>query len=149
MSNVQTKIWISLFMLVVFLVGLGVGVVATPWLGGRPRIGGMFGSGRPGPPGGPPAMNERLMERLSRSIELTDEQTDRLEALFDTSRDRFREISRAMRKRFDRERDTFRTALSDILTTEQLEQFESKIVRRGEEQRRRRQRPERGHPPGP
>ena len=149
MSNLRTKIWIGLFVLVVFLVGLGAGVVAAPWFGGGPRMGRMFGpGGQGGPPrpGGRPPMSERLMERLSGSIELTDEQTDRLEAVFDARRDRFREMSRTMRERFDRERDTFRTALADILTTEQMEQFESEIVRMGEGRRRRHERPGRGRP---
>ena len=138
MSNLRIKIWFSLFVLVVFLVGLGTGIVVTPWLGDGPRTGSLFGpadprppGGPPRPPGGPPPMSERLMDRLASSIDLTDEQTTSLEVLFDTRRERFREISREIRELFDRERDTFRTALSEILTVDQMDQFSSEIVKMG------------------
>jgi hypothetical protein len=94
-------------------------------------------------------MTERLIERLSRSIELTEDQTERLSELFDVRRDRAREIGRSMRERFDREREIFRTALSEILTATQMDQFESEIVRIDEERRRRDGRPERRRMPRP
>ena len=147
MSNVRTNTWIGLFVLAVFFLGLAVGVIATPWFGLGPPMGRISGPGRPGalaPPIGSPPMTERLIERLSRSIELTDDQTDRLSELFDLRRDRAREIGRSMRERFERERETFRTALSEILTAEQMDQFESEIVRIDEKRRRRDGRPERG-----
>jgi len=94
-------------------------------------------------------MTERLIERLSRSIELTEDQTARLSALFDVRRDRAREIGRSMRERFDRERETFGTALREILTAEQMNQFESEIVRLNEKRGRLDGRPERDQIPRP
>lgn len=152
MSNVRTNTWIVLFVVVVFFLGLAVGVIATPWFGLGSPVGRIFGPGRPGAPGpplGPPPMTERLIERLSRSIELTEDQTERLSELFDVRRDRAREIGRSMRERFDREREIFRTALSEILTATQMDQFESEIVRIDEERRRRDGRPERRRMPRP
>lgn len=148
MSNVRTNTWIGLFVLAVFFLGLAVGAIATPWLGLGPPMGRISGPGRPARPLGPPPMTERLIERLSRSIELTEDQTDRLSELFDLRRDRAREIGRSMRERFDRERETFRTALREILTAEQMDQFESEIVRIDEERRRLNRRPERGRRDG-
>ena len=142
MSNVRTNAWIGLFVLAVFFLGLAVGVIATPWFGLGPPMGRISGPGRPGAQG-PPPMTERLIERLSRSIELTEDQTARLSALFDVRRDRAREIGRSMRERFDRERETFGTALREILTAEQMNQFESEIVRLNEKRGRLDGRPER------
>lgn len=152
MSNVRTKTWIALFVLAVFCLGLAVGVIVTPWFGLPPPMNRMLGPGRPGAPArslGPPPMTERLLERLSRSIELTEDQTDRLSDLFDVRRDRAREIGRSMRERFEHEREIFRTALSEILTATQMDQFESEIVRIDEERRRRDGRPERRRMPRP
>lgn len=155
MSEPRAKVWISLFVLVVFLVGLGVGVVAAPWVT-APWVGATwFGDGssvargfganelsRPGRRGsgrgrGRERMSNVLMERLSSAIDLTDEQNDHLVTVFDARRDRFRELSREMRERFDRERETFRTAVAEILTAEQMELFEAENVRMSEERRQR------------
>jgi Spy/CpxP family protein refolding chaperone len=148
MSNVRTNAWIGLFVLAVFFLGLAVGVIATPWFGLGPPMGRISAPGRPGAQG-PPPMTERLIERLSRSIELTEDQTARLSALFDVRRDRAREIGRSMRERFDRERETFGTALREILTAEQMDQFESEIVRLNEKRGRLDGRPERDQIPRP
>ena len=42
--EMRTRVWVGLFVLVVFLAGLGAGIVASPWLGFGPRAG--FGPGR-------------------------------------------------------------------------------------------------------
>ena len=50
--EMRTRVWVSLFVLVVFLAGLGAGIGAATWLGPRPG----FGPGRGAPPR---ALNER------------------------------------------------------------------------------------------
>lgn len=132
-TTLRTRVWVGLFVLVVFLAGLAAGVVAAPWLGFGPRPG--FGFSRGGP--GRPPMSGRLLERMSSRLDLTTDQTVRLEAVLDARRDTFRDISRDMRDRIEAERETFRSALAEILTTEQMETFEGEIVRMGEERRRR------------
>ena len=140
------RAWVGLFVLVVFLAGLAAGVVAAPWLGFGPRPG--FGFSRSGP--GRPPMSSRLIERMSSTLDLTDDQTVRLEAVLDARRDTFRAISRDMRNRVEAERETFRSAIAEILTPEQMERFESEIVRMGEERGGRRGgRRERGGMRGP
>ena len=138
MNNLQTQLSISVFMLVVFLIGLGAGTVGTNWLNsdaGTPLVsdpGGPRGPGGPGRPDPPiPYVNERLVERLSSSFDLTDDQNDRLEALLDSQQENFREFRREMGERFAHARDEFHAALSEILTVEQMQRFESEFVRMG------------------
>ena len=157
MSNVQTQLSISLFVLVVFLTGLGAGILGTNWVNSGPPIGRRFGPGGPTGPshqlsqGGPPFINERLMDRLASSIDLTNDQADRLEALFESRREGFREMTRMTRERFNRDRDEFHTAVSEILTVEQMQRFESEFVRMGNPRRRGfvrpGERPSGAHPP--
>ena len=149
MNNLQTQLSISVFMLVVFLIGLGAGTVGTNWLNSGPPIGRSFGPGGPRGPGGPgrpnppiPFVNERLVERLSNSFDLTDDQNDRLEALLDSQQENFREFRREMGERFAHARDEFHAALSEILTVEQMQRFESEFVRMGG-------RPDAASPPRP
>ncbi|MCY4026876.1 MAG: hypothetical protein OXH75_11270 [Acidobacteria bacterium] len=127
MTDTRTRLWIGLFVLVVFLAGLGAGIVAAPWLdrGGRPDR----GIGRDGlrPPGG----TERLVERMSNRLDLSDGQAARLGALFDARRDRFRTLRREMRERLTAEQGSFRTAIADVLTPEQMATFEREFLRLG------------------
>ena len=127
MTDTRTRLWIGLFVLVVFLAGLGAGIVAAPWLdrGGRPDR----GLGRDGlrPPGG----TERLVERMANRLDLSDEQAARLGALFDARRDRFRTLRREMRERLAAEQGSFRTAIADVLTPEQMATFEREFLRLG------------------
>lgn len=148
MNNLQTKFSISVFMLVVFLIGLGAGTVGTNWLNsdaGTPLVSdpsGPGGPGRPNPRILADFVNERLVERLSNSFDLTDDQNDRLEALLDSQQENFREMRREMGERFAHARDEFHAALSEILTVEQMQRFESEFVRMGG-------RPDAASPPRP
>ena len=149
----RARLWVGLFVLVVFVAGLGTGIVASPWLGFGPRPG--FGPG-----GGPPVppISGRMMERMASRLDLSDEQQERLSALFDARRERYRTIGREMRRemraRFAAEQETLRAAIAEILTSEQMDLFDAEIVRMREERRRRvgdRDRRERGFRgrPGP
>ena len=137
MNNLQTKFSISVFMLVVFLIGLGAGTVGTNWLNsdaGTPLVsdpGGPGGPGRPNPRILADFVNERLVERLSSSFDLTDDQNDRLETLLDSQQENFREMRKEMGERFAHARDEFHAVLSEILTVEQMQRFESEFVRMG------------------
>ena len=142
MSNAQTQLSISLFVLVVFLAGLGAGILGTNWVNSGPPIGRRFGPGGPNGPSHQSSQGRRfdrtfsLLDHLASSIDLTDDQADRLEALFESQREGFREMSRMTRERFNRGRDEFHAALSEILTVEQMQRFESEFVRMGNPRRR-------------
>ena len=141
MNNLQTQLSISLFVLVVFLIGLGAGTVGTNWLNSGPPIGRRFG---PVGPVGPVDLVAQAV-RIHRSHSLMsdwwsgcrvpstslDDQNDRLETLLDSQQENFREMRREMGERFAHARDEFHAALSEILTVEQMQRFESEFVRMG------------------
>ena len=143
----KRELWVALFVLVIFVTGLAAGIVVTRW---SPF--GWFGQ-RPGPAafGGPvvPAAlgRGRLMERVSERLDLTEQQTESLEQVFEARRERLRAEREAIRRRIETEKETFRTEIADILTPEQLETFNAEIVRLDDE-RRRRTGPGRRGPPG-
>ena len=143
----KRELWVALFVLVIFVTGLAAGIVVTRW---SPF--GWFGQ-RPGPSafGGPvvPAAlgRGRLMERVSERLDLTEQQTESLEQVFEARRERLRAEREAIRSRIETEEETFRTEIADILTPEQLETFNAEIVRLDDE-RRRRTGPGRRGPPG-
>ena len=138
-AEMRTRMWVSLFVLVVFLAGLGAGIVASPWLAPGPRPGFGPGLGLGGPP--VPPLRGRVLERMDSRLDMRDEQIERLSALFDARRERFRsidrEVRREMRTRFAAEQETFRAAIAEILTPAQMALFDAEIVRMAEERRRR------------
>lgn len=148
--EMRTRVWIGLFVLVVFLAGLGAGIVAAPWIGFGPRPGFVPGRGRPPLP----PISGRMLERIGSRLDLSADQSERLSALFDARRERLRSIGREMRARFVAEQETLRAAIAEILTPAQMDLFDVEIARLGEERRRRgpgRERRERGRRgrPGP
>lgn len=133
----RARVWMGLFVLVVFLAGLGAGVVAGPWLGFGPRPG--FGPGRGGP--AVPPIGGRMLERIGSRLDLSADQRERLSALFDARRERYRalgrEMRREMRARFAAEQETLRAAIAEILTPAQLDLFDAELVRLRDERGRR------------
>ena len=134
----KRKVWVALFVLVIFVAGLAAGIIVTRgspfgWFGPRPGPGFVGGPAAPGGSFG----RGRLLARISERLDLTDEQTERLEQVFDARRERFRDQWEEFRKRIDTEEETFRNEIADILTPEQLETFNAEIVRLGDERRRR------------
>ena len=71
------------------------------------------------------------MERMSNRLDLREEQTARLRTLFDARRDRVRTLRREMRERLATEQGSFRTAIADVLTPEQMATFEREFLRLG------------------
>lgn len=147
----RREFWVALFVLVVFVSGLAAGIIVTRWspfgwfgprFGPPPFVGREFS----GPPG-----RGRLMQRISERLDLTDQQEERLEQVFEARRERFRAEREAMRQRIETEEETFRSEIADILTPEQLETFNAVIVRLDDERRRRpgpgRRGPMRAHAP--
>lgn len=138
-AGMRTRMWISLFVLVVFLAGLGAGIAGATWLSRGGRDPG-FGPGGGAPP--VPPMGGRVLNRMASRLDMSDEQRERLSELFDARRERFRAIDREMRRelraRFAAEQGTFRAAIAGILTPEQMTLFDAEIVRMGEERRGRR-----------
>ena len=126
MNRTSMRLWAGLFVLVVFSGGLAAGFAVRPWLDPEPPRG--FRD-RGGPPRPSARMTERLLDRLGADLELTDDQRGRLRDVFEAGRVRFRELNAGVREQFEAERTRMNAEIAAILTAEQLEVFESRIVR--------------------
>ena len=130
MTNTATRLWVAAFVLLVFVSGLSIGLAVSARRGpggpGRNPI-------RPGPPG---LVSERIIGRLAGKADFTEDQRERLEALFTEREGRFRQFNREMRERFEAEQASLRDGVATILTPTQMEIFDA-ARRPG----RRRQRP--------
>lgn len=125
MNRTSMRLWAGLFVIVVFSGGLAAGFAMRPWFDPDPPRG--F-RGRGGPP--PSArMTERLLDRLDANLELSDDQRGRLREVFEAGQQRFRELNAGVREQFEAERARMNADIAAILTAEQMEIFESRIVR--------------------
>ena len=125
MNRTSMRLWAGLFVLVVFSGGLAAGFAVRPWL--DPETSRGF-RGRGGPP--PSArMTERLLDRFDADLELSDDQRRRVREVFEAGRIRFRELNAGVREQFEAERTRMNAEIATILTAEQMEVFESRIVR--------------------
>ena len=129
-ETLRTQLWVSLFALLVFLIGLGAGILLDARLSGpgRPLLRGLdssrgrlFGRPRIGYERRSPV---RVLRRLETVLDLSVEQSESLRALFRTRREQFGEIARGMRQQLDTRRDEFRASVAEILTPTQMELFE-------------------------
>ena len=126
MNRTSMRLWAGLFVLVVFSAGLAAGFALRPWVDPEPPRG--F-RGRGGPPSPPARMTDRLLDRLDADVDLSDDQRRRLREVFEARRLRFRELNAGVREQFEAERAQLNAEIAAILTAEQLEVFESRIVR--------------------
>ena len=125
MNRTSTRLWAGLFVFVVFSGGLAAGFAVRPWFDPESPRG--F-RGRGGPP--PSArMTERLLDRFDADLELSDDQRRRVREVFEAGRIRFRELNAGVREQFEAERTRMNAEIATILTAEQMEIFESRIVR--------------------
>jgi hypothetical protein len=151
MSDSRPRIWFSLFVLVVFCVGLASGVLLGRRMIGPPaRLFGDFG----GPPalaggrrGGPPP--GILLDRLNRQLSLTEDQRARIDVVLKASRERLDEFQQDTHNRLDREQHALREQIRKELTAEQQQKFDRWIEEnppRGPGRRGRSDRPPGGRP---
>jgi hypothetical protein len=135
MTSRATRLWVAAFAVLVFMSGLSIGWAVSARLGAG-DIGNRFrGSGRAGFRPGPPGLvAERIINRLSGESNFTEDQRERLEALFAEREGRFRQFNGEMRERFEAEKASLRDGVAEILTPIQMEIFDAS--RRPENARR-------------
>jgi Spy/CpxP family protein refolding chaperone len=149
MSDNRVRIWFSLFVLVVFCVGLAGGVLLGRSIGRRAYFdrsfdrGGAggpmdFGPGGPGGPGpmggsrrggGPPS--RLLVDRLASDLDLTADQRTKIEEVLTARRTRLETVQREVRDRFEAEQRSLRDDIRKVLTPEQQEKFDRNEQERG------------------
>lgn len=147
MSDNRTRIWFALFVLAVLAVGLAAGVMVGRRIVPPPRAfdgPGLAGPGGRGPGGGRPPSAARLIDRLDRELDLTDEQRAIIERIFESRREPLERTQREMRERMEREQRELQAEIRKVLTADQQPKFERWL-----EQDRGRGRGRRGgRPPG-
>ena len=134
MSDSRPRIWFSLFVLAVFCVGLATGVLL-----GRRMVRPSAGppdrpfadlSGPQGPPGarrgGPPP--GLLLERLSRDLQLTEDQRNRIGVVLKKSRERLDALQEETHDRLETEQRELRDTIRQELTPEQQPKFDRWIT---------------------
>ena len=135
MNETRTRLWIALFVTLVFVCGVSLGFAASAWLGPGPG-GGLRGPFRGDGPRRPRAfVSERILRQLESDPDFTHDQRERLEALFAEREERFRAFNREMRERFEAARTSLLADIAAILTPAQMETLDAA---------RRRGRPRRG-----
>ncbi len=132
MNETTSRIWIAVFVALVFVCGLSLGFAVSVWLTATQDVRGFRGPPPPlgGPRGPRPFVSERIMSQLESDPDFTDEQRERLEALFDERQQRFRAFNREMRDRFESARASLREDVAQILTPAQMEIFDDAARRR-------------------
>lgn len=149
MNVTRMRVWMALFVALVFVCGLAMGVAAGLWVGTRANV---WALGPPPPPERGPERGrrgfgtERLLNRLAREDpDFTDAQRAQLEALFEARRQAFVSVAREMRERYAEEQERLRENVAEILTPEQMEIFDTarQRLRRGPRQGRDRPRSDR------
>ena len=131
----RRELWFSLFVLVVFALGLATGLTTGRYLRRGPP------PGRPGPPGPPPSA-AAMAERMSTELGLDGSQRQKVEEAFRAGADRLDRFRASTREQFDALDKQLTDDIERVLTSDQLDRFR-KI--RAEQRRRG---PGRGPGPG-
>jgi Spy/CpxP family protein refolding chaperone len=131
MSDNRARIWFALFVLAVFCVGMAAGALVGRRMGSAPSElegppfagpGGRRGGPGPGGPAGPsPA---RLIDRLDRELQLTDEQKAGIQEVFEARREPLERAQREMRERMAREQRELQAEIRKVLTADQQPRFD-------------------------
>ncbi len=150
MNSTRMRLWAGLFVLVVFVAGIAGGVAVRPWIVSESQAASAEPDLRGGGRGARRApMTERLLDRIASDIGLTEEQDQQLREVFETGRQRLREVSEDVGRQFETEREQMNAEIATILTAEQMEKFDQEIVRMSRERRSRAGRGESRGPRGP
>ncbi len=127
MNDKHLHAWFVVFVVAVFLAGMGGGVILDRYL--APRA--LASRPGPGPRGlfGPAAAAATLRHDLPDVLQLTADQRAKLDEIFANRRQRIQQIQSENWARFDTEQRELREEIAKILTPEQRKRFEDWLAR--------------------
>lgn len=127
MADNRARVWFSLFVLAIFCIGLGAGVMLGRRMSPPPsqRGGFLIGPGGRGAAGGPgPRGGRGLIERLDRELQLSADQKTRVQAIFDQRRPHLEAVQREIATRAEQEQRELQAEVRKVLTPEQQQRFD-------------------------
>jgi Spy/CpxP family protein refolding chaperone len=127
MQDKHLRLWFVVFVLAVFMAGVGGGSILDRYLGrGGPRnpAGGPRRAGGPGGPGG-----VQMARRLATDLDLTSAQQAELDAILARRRQRIEQVQGEVQARFEAEQREMRDEIAKILTPDQRKKFEGWLNR--------------------
>lgn len=127
----KSRLIAGIVIVLVFLAGVAVGFFLHHRLPGRGWPG--FAVGGP-PPGPPPHVKGRMLQRLDRQLDLTPEQHARIDTVLTRREADLRALMTEARPRFEAIATRTRTEIQAVLTPAQQEKF-AEITRRMEQRR--------------
>jgi len=77
-------------------------------------------------------MKKKMLEKMSRKLDLTEDQKEKVRQIFETSAPSMRKLHELTKPRFDEIRNTARTEIRKILTPDQIIKFEELNARTDE-----------------
>ncbi len=126
MNDKHLHAWFVVFVVAVFLAGMGGGVILDRYVGPRRPPGGRLmqelGGGRAA---GPATIRHGLVSDL----QLSADQQAKLDAIFAARHKRIQEIQNQNRARFETEQQELRAEIEQILTPEQRKRFAEWLAR--------------------
>jgi Spy/CpxP family protein refolding chaperone len=122
MSDNRVRIWFSVFVLVVFCVGLAGGIVIGRHMGPPPRDLPEFGPMGGAPGGVPPGPH--LIDRLSTVLQLSEDQRTKIAAILDARRQKLNQLHEDAITRASTEQREMRAEIRNVLTPDQQKRFD-------------------------
>ena len=129
----RSRVVAGVVIVLVLLAGVAIGFFLhheVPWRHGPPG----FGVGGP-PPGRPPEVKKRMLDRLDRDLKLTPDQHARIDTVLTRREQDLRALMAQTRPQFDSIAARTREQIQAVLTPEQRDDF-AKIVQQMESRRR-------------
>jgi len=122
------RAWFVVFVVAVFLAGMGGGMILDR-LVGPPRVAGRAAAGQGvGGPGRGMGVGP-AMYRLADELRLTADQRPKFDAIIQDSRSRIQQVQGEVRGRFEAEQQRMREDIRKILTPDQQKRFDEWIAR--------------------
>ncbi len=138
MNERHLRAWFVVFVVAIFLAGIGAGLILDRYVGPRPLPrADLATAGRLGPRGGGAGFGPAVVtRRLANQLNLTADQQKKIDDIFARRRQRLQEIRSEVRARFESEQRDLRDEISKVLTPDQQKRFEQWLAESGPGMRR-------------